>query len=91
MLKFGDLRKYDEKEAEILIRGLENKTYSSITRMQNKPLEHTGKILHLDGDTHLSNQKKYSNINTSKQVIFNHNKNNVSKIKIHYFFKIRRN
>lgn len=33
---------------------------------------YTGKILHLDGDAHLSNQKKCSNINTYKQVIFNH-------------------
>lgn len=38
----------------------------------------TGKILHLDGDTHLSNLKKCSNINTYKQVIFNHDQNNVS-------------
>jgi aminoglycoside phosphotransferase family enzyme len=37
----------------------------------------SGKILHLDGDTHLSNLKKCSNINTYKQVIFNHNLNNV--------------
>lgn len=50
----------------------------------------TGRILHLDGDAHLSNKKKYSNTNTSEQVIFNHNKNNVSKIKIHYFFITKR-
>ena len=49
-----------------------------------------GKILHIDGDAHLSNKKKYSNTNTSEQVIFNHNKNNVSKIKIHYFFITKR-
>lgn len=49
-----------------------------------------GVVLHIDGDTHLSNQKKYSNTNTSEQVIFNHNKNNVSKIKIHYFFITKR-
>ena len=36
-------------------------------------ITHTGTILHLDGDTHLSNLKKCSNINTYKQVIFNHN------------------
>ena len=53
---------------------------------RRKEIVCTGRILHLDGDTHLSNQKKHSNINTSKQVTFNHNKNNVSKIKIHYFF-----
>ena len=53
---------------------------------RRKEVVYTGRILHLDGDTHLSNQKKHSNINTSKQVTFNHNKNNVSKIKIHYFF-----
>lgn len=56
----------------------------------DKILEHTGRILHLDGDAHLSNQKKYSNTNTSEQVIFNHNKDNVSKIKIHYFFITKR-
>ena len=33
---------------------------------------YTGKILHLDGDTHLSNLKKCRKINTYKQVIFNH-------------------
>ena len=49
-----------------------------------------GVIMHLDGDAHLSNKKKYSNTNTSEQVIFNHNKNNVSKIKIHYFFITKR-
>lgn len=57
---------------------------------RKKEIIHTGRILHLDGDTHLSNQKKYSNTNTSEQVIFNHNKNNVSKIKIHYFFITKR-
>ena len=49
-----DLRKYDSKEAEQLIRGIETKTYKNITRTQNKTLEYTGKILHLDGD------KRYS-------------------------------
>lgn len=53
-------------------------------------LKKPGIILHVDGDAHLSNKKKYSNTNTSEQVIFNHNKNNVSKIKIHYFFITKR-
>lgn len=35
-------------------------------------ITHTGTILHLDGDSHLSNLKKSSNTNTSKQVIFSH-------------------
>lgn len=54
MRKSGDLRKYDVREAEKLIRGLENKKYNNITRTYNKTLEYTGKILHLDGD------KRYS-------------------------------
>ena len=57
---------------------------------RRKEIVRTGRILHLDGDAHLSNKKKYSNTNTSEQVIFNHNKNNVSKIKIHYFFITKR-
>lgn len=44
----------------------------SCWKMENRYTVYTGKILHLDGDTHLSNLKKYRNINTSKQVIFNH-------------------
>lgn len=48
MPNFGDLRKYDAREAEKIVRGLENRTYNNITRFQNKTLEHTGKILHLD-------------------------------------------
>lgn len=43
-----DLRKYDSKEVEKLIRGFENTSYKNITSNQNKVLEHTGKILHLD-------------------------------------------
>lgn len=58
--------------------------------IDNRNVIRYGKILHLDGDAHLSNKKKYSNTNTSEQVIFNHNKNNVSKIKIHYFFITKR-
>lgn len=49
-----DLRKFDEKEAEKLIRGIETKSYKQIVNGYNKALEHTGKILHLDGD------KRYS-------------------------------
>lgn len=51
---YGDLRKYDTREVEKIIRGLERKTYNNITRMLNTTLEYTGKILHLDGD------KRYS-------------------------------
>lgn len=43
-----DLRKFDAKEAEELIRGIENKSYKQITNTHNKTLEYTGKILHLD-------------------------------------------
>lgn len=49
-----DLRKFNEKEAEKLIRGIETKSYKQIVNGYNKALEHTGKILHLDGD------KRYS-------------------------------
>ena len=48
-----DLRKFDAKEAEELIRGIEKKSYKQIAN-NNKTLEYTGKILHLDGD------KRYS-------------------------------
>lgn len=85
-----DLKKFDVKDVEKIIRGFENKNYKRVTNEYDKTVEYTGRILHLDGDTHLSNQKKYSNTNTSEQVIFNHNKNNVSKIKIHYFFITKR-
>lgn len=49
-----DLRKFDAKEAEELIRGIEKKSYKQIANNHNKTLEYTGKILHLDGD------KRYS-------------------------------
>lgn len=64
--------------------------YGNNKENREKEIIYTGRILHLDGDAHLSNKKKYSNTNTSEQVIFNHNKNNVSKIKIHYFFITKR-
>lgn len=48
-----DLRKFDAKEAEELIRGIEKKSYKQIAN-NSKTLEYTGKILHLDGD------KRYS-------------------------------
>lgn len=67
----------------------EEQQYIKIAK-RYREIIYTGKILHLDGDAHLSNKKKYSNTNTSEQVIFNHNKNNVSKIKIHYFFITKR-
>lgn len=49
-----DLKKIDVKDAEELIRGIENKSYNQLTNVYKKTVEHTGKILHLDGD------KKYS-------------------------------
>ena len=49
-----DLRKFDAKEAEELIRGIEKKSYKQIANNHNNTLEYTGKILHLDGD------KRYS-------------------------------
>lgn len=83
-----DLELIDKKEINIK----EALKEYELKRQENRIGEYStnGKILHLDGDTHLSNQKKYSNTNTSEQVIFNHNKNNVSKIKIHYFFITKR-
>ena len=54
MHQFGDLRRFDAKEAEKLIRGIENKSYNQITNIHNNIIEYTGKILHLDGD------KRYS-------------------------------
>lgn len=89
----NDIEKVDEK---IIIKSEINIEKILLERINNYKAEKrsfgikTGRILHLDGDTHLSNQKKYSNTNTSEQVIFNHNKNNVSKIKIHYFFITKR-
>lgn len=85
--------KKEQKERENkLEQRIEKKIICDKHKEENrrKEIVYTGKILHLDGDTHLSNQKKYSNTNTSEQVIFNHNKNNVSKIKIHYFFITKR-
>lgn len=86
-----------EKVEESRVIGAEERIEKTLLeRIKNNKTEHrnhiikTGKILHLDGDAHLSNKEKYSNTNTSEQVIFNHNKNNVSKIKIHYFFITKR-
>ena len=62
-------RKYVNKYIEENTKILENKIYKRRNSYNNIK---TGKILHLDGDAHLSNQKKCSNINTYKQVIFNH-------------------
>ena len=91
-----DLKILSKEERKKREKDLENKIINKIefetTYRENRKKEviYTGRILHLDGDTHLSNPKKHRNINTSKQVIFSHNRNNVSKIKIHYFFGIRR-
>lgn len=54
MLSYGDLRKYDAKEIQKFIREFESKTFNNISKIQNRNLEYTGKILHLDGD------KRYS-------------------------------
>lgn len=95
-----DLELIEQEKIDSNLRGLEERLTAKIKKhsnskmglitKRNKRIEETGKILHLDVDAHLSNQKKYSNTNTSEQVIFNHNKNNVSKIKIHYFFITKR-
>lgn len=96
-----DLEIIDKRIVDKNIEKFENRIQQMVKRCLNslgnnndenrlKRLLYTGKILHLDGDAHLSNKKKYSNTNTSEQVIFNHNKNNVSKIKIHYFFITKR-
>lgn len=53
MQRFGDLRKFDAKETQNIIRGIERGFYKQIPN-NNKTLEYTGKILHLDGD------KRYS-------------------------------
>lgn len=98
----NDLVVLDSKKVDDSLRSIDIKIEDRINRLIKKGKEKfqykernfqdikTGKILHLDGDAHLSNKKKYSNTNTSEQVIFNHNKNNVSKIKIHYFFITKR-
>lgn len=77
MRKFGDLKRFDSKEAAKLIRGIENNSYKQIIN-NNKILEYTGKILHLDGDKRYSEKtSKYykkmglnavvKNISESKQ------------------------
>ena len=87
-----DLKVLSKEEQKLREKQLEERIINTIEKertvreSRRKEVVYTGRILHLDEDTHLSNQKKHSNINTSKQVTFNHNKNNVSKIKIHYFF-----
>ena len=95
----NDLELIDTKQVEKHLRTMEEtvekriKTREELLKnndVREKTIIHTGRILHIDGDAHLSNKKKYSNTNTSEQVIFNHNKNNVSKIKIHYFFITKR-
>lgn len=76
-----DLRKFAPKEADTLIRGLENNSYKHITNNYDKTLEYTGKILHLDGDKRYSEKTmKYykkmrlnavvKNISESKQPQF---------------------
>lgn len=83
-----DLELIEKKQVRNHMRNLENKYEDKIKRCSRKNVKNeeiedriflgrseekkNGKILHLDGDAHLSNQKKCSNINTYKQVIFNH-------------------
>ena len=57
------LKKYGKEQ--------ENEQKGSLLKRSNKVI-YTGKILHLDGDSHLSNLKKSNNTNTSEQVIFSH-------------------
>ena len=45
-----DLRKIDSKKLENFIRSIENKVYKKLDNSKMQFLEHTGKILHLDGD-----------------------------------------
>lgn len=87
-----DLELIDKKIIKNTINDLENRISERLSKYNKRTRKRFkfGKILHLDGDAHLSNKEKYSNTNTSEQVIFNHNKNNVSKIKIHYFFITKR-
>jgi len=52
-----DLRKIDSKKVNNFIRSIENTVYKQLESSKTKFIENTGKILHLDGDTHLGNQK----------------------------------
>jgi len=52
-----DLRKIDSKKVNNFIRSIENTVYKQLESSKIKFIENTGKIFHLDGDTHLGNQK----------------------------------
>ena len=77
-----DLELVETKRVEEHLRALEENVEKRIKKHGNilkenpyvreKSIIHTGIILHIDGDSHLSNLKKLSNINTYKQVIFSH-------------------
>lgn len=49
-----DLKKWEPKKAHNFIKSLENDFYSKINNNESRSLEHTGKILHLDGDRRYS-------------------------------------
>lgn len=49
-----DLKKWELKKAYEYIRSLEDDFYNKIINNQNRALEYTGKILHLDGDRRYS-------------------------------------
>ena len=83
-----DLVLIEKQQVQNNMRSLEDKLDDKIKRCTKKHIykekiekrkflgrskeEQNGKVLHLDGDSHLSNLKKLSNINTYKQVIFSH-------------------
>lgn len=78
----NDLELIETKQVEKHLRAMEEtvekriKTREELLKnnedVREKTIIHTGRILHIDGDTYLSNLKKCSNINTYKQVILNH-------------------
>lgn len=49
-----DLKKWDLKKAHNFIKNIESNFYKQINNKENRGLEHTGKILHLDGDRRYS-------------------------------------
>ena len=67
-----DSLKFFDTRIDTRINELFNKKLNKYKKEKNYADFRTGRILHLDGDTHLSNLKKCRKISTYKQVIFNH-------------------
>lgn len=70
-----EIEKQEEKinkRFEAQIKKNQKKFNDNLYEKRINKVIYTGRILHLDGDSHLSNLKKSSNTNTSKQVIFSH-------------------